>query len=253
MMTRAARWAVAISMAAGLVIHGGTAGAQDASCSDVTVGAGGVELLTRGPTSIGPVAISLPAGTYRLVMSSTDPAHMPGFQGDQTNERWNFVLDNGYASPITPDLPTDQTSATYDMGVADLAAASSLTFVHHGVPPSADSVFPSVTFQCVTPPPTTAAPTTVPVTPAPSVSVLDTSTTAPATTVPTTTVPTTAAPTTAAPTTAPPVSTGDVDSEELPRTGGTTNLFFVGVGLAAAGAVVLGASRRLNSLGVMDD
>jgi len=234
------RLVAVVTIATGLTLAGGSVAAQDASCTDVSVGHGGIELLTRGPVSIGPIAISLPAGTYRLIMTSADPGHMPNHQENQVNERWNFVLDNGYSSPITPDLATELTTATYDMGVADLAAASSLTFIHHGVAPSADSVYPSVVFQCVAPPPTT---TTAPPTTEPPVTVADTSTTA----APTTTPPPTA------PTTAPPTSEGEVNSEELPRTGTTTNLLLLGLGLAAAGTLVLEVSRCLNSVGATDD
>lgn len=136
-----------------------SASAQQAGCADVTV-SGEAKLDTAGSATIGPVPAPLSAGQYRIVMHSADPGHIAGHQTDQQHEQWSFRLDSGYGSPITPDLADGLTNASFDMGVVTLAEAASITFVHHGVAPSRDSVLPSVSFSCVQPTtPTSAAPT----------------------------------------------------------------------------------------------
>ena len=104
----------AVVMLGASMAAGGFAAAQQADCADVTVNPG-QDLVTRGVSTIGPIQINVPAGTYRIVMVSTDVGHAPGHQEDQQNERWSFTLDSGYSSPITPDLATEVTTATFDM------------------------------------------------------------------------------------------------------------------------------------------
>ena len=229
--------AVGMVVAATMTI-GGTASAQNATCDDATVSSS-ADLITRGPTNIGPVSVVIPAGRYRLVMTSTDPGHRPGHQPEQLNERWSFSLDNGYSSPITPDLPTDVTSAVYDMGVVEMAAASSLTFLHHGVMPSADSVQPSVTFRCeAAPPTTTEAPTTTVEAPTTTIEALTTTTpvTEGGNVDPTSSV---APETSAVKSTEATTTTVVVASSELPRTGGNPSFVWMGLLLVTVGGVFI--------------
>jgi LPXTG-motif cell wall-anchored protein len=243
-------WSVMIAVAVSLSVGIGGAAAQevtqpgaasDLQCVDVTVDGPG-DLNTRGPTTLGPIAVSLPAGRYRLLMTSTDIHHAPGHQPGQLAERWSVTLDNGYSSPVTPDLATEDISAVFDMGVVELGAASALTFVHHGIAPSPDSVHPSITFRCE---PVLTSTTSTTSTTATSTTVATTTTAVPS---PSTTTTTEAPPvtrggdiapstTTATPTTV--VSTGD----NLPRTGGNLSLLWMGLLLLAAGGVFVVVGR----------
>jgi LPXTG-motif cell wall-anchored protein len=229
---KSARWAAAVVvMAATVVVMAGSGvGAQQADCTDVTVSPS-VDLVTRGVSTIGPIQVNVAAGRYRLIMTSADPGHVAGHQTEQQHESWSFTLDNGFSSPITPDLSDELTSATYDMGVADLSVASSITFVHHGVAPSPDSVHPTVTFRCEAAPATTTTASTT----APPPTVADVSTTvAPETTVVQTTAVET---TTAAPATT--VPDGTVKNNELPRTGSNESVLWMGLLLLTVGGVFL--------------
>ena len=228
---------------AGTVLVAGTAGAQEAGCSNVVV-APSIDLVTRGVSTIGPIQIDLPAGRYRLAMSSVDAGHEPDHQSDQLSERWSFTLDNGYSSPITPDLATESKSATFDMGAVDLVAATSITFVHHGVAPSADSVRPSITFQCE--PPTTATTTTTSTTTSTTTTTSTSTTTEPTPTVAevTTTAPpeteTTAVTTEVTTTTTP----GSVKANDtLPRTGSNESILWMGLLLLTVGGVFIVVSK----------
>ena len=183
--------------------------AADQVCRDVAVSPG-ERLVSRGPTKLGPMRLELPAGRYRILMTSADNGHEAGYQVDQTHERWSFRLDSGYRSPITPDLAETAKVATFDMGTVDLKATWTITFRHHGAAPVADSVVPSVLFVCDDGPVSTAPPTTL----APSTS-------GPASTAPLTTGPLTTGPQTTGPQTTAPQTTGGATSEPLITTDAT--------------------------------
>lgn len=227
---------VALAVVFGVLSIGTATSSAQSSCSDVHV-APGVILVTPTPT-FGPHPVSVPAGTYRLIVTSFDLGHAPGIQLDQTNEIWSFTTDTGYTSPRTPDLPDALTSETYDLGEATFASdISSITFNQWGVLPSYDSVRPEILFQCVSSASTTAPPTTV----------------APTTAAPTTTSPGAVAPTTVAPTTTegvvlptsvvPAPTTPPETGGTLPRTGSNTVLAWGGLGLLAVGAVWMFTGR----------
>ena len=222
---------------------------EPVECVDVSVNFddAGLGALSKGQTTLGPLSLDLSAGTYDVVLISSDPTHAPGAFTDQQNESWFIVLDNGYTSPKTPDIPDAELSVTVVVENVDLGAATAVTAVWAGQAPSHDSVHAAVTFRCAAPvvtttttsstaPPTTiassttaaetttttsastttAAPTTIaaPTTTsaAPTTVAGTGSTIAPTTAAPTTTAApaTTAAPTTAAPTTAAPATIASV-------------------------------------------
>ncbi len=186
----------------GATLTGSPAGAVD--CASVTVAPGDRLLANKAPVG-GPYSIDLPAGEYRLVVSSTDSHHADGAL-TQEYEIWYFTLDSGFTSPVTPDLPDELVTLQFDLGVFTIAASTSITF-HHGVQgPGAQSVTPAVQFVCAQTPDTTVPETTAPETTAPE-------TTAPETTAPETTAPDTTAPDTTAPDASAAPTTAPVDSQ----------------------------------------
>jgi len=233
--------------------------------------------LRKQNTSIGPVAIDLPAGVYDIVMTSFDPTHGPGLFVDQLNESWFFTLDNGYTSPTTPDFGDSEPGVSILVPSVALDAATAVTAQWAGVLPSSDSVHATVSFTCArqtiptTAPTTTAGATTSPTTAAPATSstVPQSSTTVAASTstvdpgASSTTMaallPTTMAPTTQL--TSPPttVKVGEIggtteQNPELAFTGMKINLAIGGISLVAAGfgLITLGAytDRRRVELAV---
>ena len=74
------------------------------------------------------VAYDIPAGTYELILVSTDSGKR---KTDQTDERWRAVFSEGSASEYTPDLPdglpppivtSDGGTVTFDEAVDSVTA-----------------------------------------------------------------------------------------------------------------------------------
>jgi len=225
--------------------------------------------LRSNNTSIGPVAIALPAGVYDIVMTSSDPTHGPGLFVDQLNESWFFTLDNGYVSPTTPDFGDAELGVSILVPGVTLGAATEITAQWAGQLPSADSVHATAAFTCArqTIPSTTSTAVAVSTSTvvAQSSTTVAASTSLPATTtsvVPSTTTPssTTAAallPTTMAPPTQPSTTT---PTDAIGEIGGTTEenleeLAFTGIkiNLAISGALLIAAGFGLVVFGSYSD
>jgi len=158
-------------------------GASNGGCGTYSYSFTGTRLINDGiSTSAGPFAIDLPAGTYDITMMSNENHPYPTYQTEQTQEQWVFVLDNGYVSPPTNDVPNELTDIVTRVGAVELAAAKSITVRHLGeggvnsvnvecvgFTPTAVSVLPPATTVAVAttetpailPPATTAEPAAV--------------------------------------------------------------------------------------------
>ncbi|MGH1490320.1 MAG: hypothetical protein ACRBK7_13170 [Acidimicrobiales bacterium] len=91
------------------------------------------------------VQADLACSRYRMVLRSIDEQHRAGYQLDQTEERWYLegVDAEGhvvYRSPTTPDLPADQTEASFEVASADLDDVVSFRARHLRARNSADSI-----------------------------------------------------------------------------------------------------------------
>ena len=125
--------------AASLVLTGtallGTAATAGASggCGEYSFGFEGTRLLNDGISdSAGPFSIELPAGTYTVTTESFDDhAAHPG-QVEQTAEQWYIVLDSGYVSPLTSDVPEDGNFVADTFANQTIEASSSITLRHRG-------------------------------------------------------------------------------------------------------------------------
>ena len=241
---RVLRGLVPIAIGSGLLLAGVTPTVAQESCSDITIEFN-VRLVDPAPKAGAVIAVDIPAGTYDIVLVSSDPGH-PGAP-DQPDETWALVLD-GYTSPSAPDLPTElvSQSATVASGV-ELAGSSTAQAIHTGGSVTAGSVeATSALLVCqsvLTTTTTTAAPTTT------TTAEPTTTTAAPTTTQPTPTteeevLATTLVPPTTSPPTTAPTGTG---TEELARTGASMSLTLTLLGgalIAAGTALVAGAYRR---------
>ena len=218
-----------LSLVAGLiatVAMPASAAADDACVESVLTPSD--QLIGNRIPVIGPYDVAVPAGDYRIVVTSSDLQHLEADPPFQPAETWFFATDSGYVSPVTPDLPDDEFSITIDLGVLTIPETSKITFFHAQEQPGAHSVTPSVSFLCpadggptstttpeTTIPDTTVPDTTVPDTTLPETTVPETTspeTTVPASTAPETTVPATTAPETSAPATPPATSAPGVVS-----------------------------------------
>ncbi|MGI9608319.1 MAG: hypothetical protein ACR2P0_19470 [Acidimicrobiales bacterium] len=252
--TPAARIAKAVApllIALGLVIvlaaQASAQVAQPGECGTHSFGFTGTRLINDGiSNAAGPFAIELPAGRYDVVMKSHDNHPTADYQPDQTEEQWYFVLDSGYTSPFTVDVPSDaETSVTHVTGV-EIEAATTITVRHR-----AFGSVNSVNVVCVgfTPAEVIAGPATTVAAVAPD----DSTTSIPPASVAPTVAPTTATPATATTTT---VATAVASQVERPAqlavTGptGTHGLLLLGLALIASGlaaTIASGPTSRLRN------
>lgn len=107
----------------------------------------------QGGAFIGPVAVSVPAGSYNLSTMSYED-HIGSNDPTQDNETWYFEGYNQsgdvvYTSPVTTDIPDDENYAFDDFGVVVIPELHAIRWVHNAYPdPSYQSVFPScIQFQ----------------------------------------------------------------------------------------------------------
>lgn len=113
----------------------GTAAPAGASgpCGDYSFGFQGTRLINDGiSNSAGPFAIQLPAGTYDIVMQSHDAHDEHPGQVEQTQEEWYFVLDSGYVSPFTIDVPEDANTSMTAASAQAIGNSASITLHHRG-------------------------------------------------------------------------------------------------------------------------
>lgn len=152
--------AALLLLAAGLVVaSAGAIGASVDGCGEYSFGFTGTRLIHDGTSdSAGPFSIDLPAGTYDITMWSGDNHPTADYQVEQTNEQWYFLLDNGYQSPPTIDIPANGTATTTAVSQVSLEAATAISVHHIGI-----GGVNSVNVECVGfTPSVIATPTTVP-------------------------------------------------------------------------------------------
>ena len=151
----------------GLSSLGATPLGAQSSCGEYSFGFPGTRLLNDGISeTAGPYTIELPPGTYDVTMRSHD-AHDQHPGQLQNAEQWYFVLDSGYTSPRTPDIPDDENIVSLTVPGQRIDASTSITVRHNGTGSinSVDVVcvgFTSVPTTTTTVPSATSAPTETP-------------------------------------------------------------------------------------------
>lgn len=190
-------------------------------------------LIAPSPTTAGPFSVSVPAGTYDIVVWSwlgleDYPTHV--------DERWYFTTDSGYTSPLTTDASPELVTANV-FSNQTLGATTSIT-VHHSKPGAAEpnSVHPlCIGFRTVSAPQTTSVETTTTV--AETTTAETTTTTTVQVAGPTTT--TVAETTTTVASAAEPAQLALTGASEL-----SMSLGLAGAALTLAGVATLMAARR---------
>lgn len=111
----------------------GTLAAASGSCGEFSFGFEGTRLLNDGISeSAGPFPILLPAGTYDLIMVSSDDHTSRQFHGEQPAEQWYVELDSGWSSPLSDDLPDDRDSIVTTHAQQQIPASTAITVRHLG-------------------------------------------------------------------------------------------------------------------------
>lgn len=104
----------------------------------------GINLLNNGNNdTAGPFDVDIEAGTYNIVVQSFDNHDAQADLGlaPQPEEQFHIVLDSGYRSPATNDVPADENTATTVFRDQTVEASTSLTLEHTRVG-NINSVFP---------------------------------------------------------------------------------------------------------------
>ena len=100
-------------------------------------------LLNNGvDDTAGPFDVDLEAGTYTIVVVSTDDHDVQVGIAEQPEEQFYLVLDSGYRSPATNDVPADANTVTTVFTNQTIDASSSLV-LEHVRQGNVNSVFPS--------------------------------------------------------------------------------------------------------------
>ena len=91
----------------------------------------------------GPFEVDIEAGTYDIIVQSFDTHDVQSEIGigTQPEEQFHIVLDSGYRSPATNDIPDDVNTATTVFRGQTVEASSTLTLEHLDVG-GINSVFP---------------------------------------------------------------------------------------------------------------
>lgn len=107
-----------------------------------------IGLNTLGPNTTDPVAIDLPNGEYRLVLTSTDPNHNFRGQPRQPDERW--ILEGldadgvvGFTSAATRDLPDALDEIIVDVGIVTVTDIVSVRAQHAKISDMGNSIIPT--------------------------------------------------------------------------------------------------------------
>lgn len=152
------------------------AGAQN-GCGTYSYGFAGTRLLNDGiSTSAGPFAATIPAGTYTVTLVSHDHHDTQVDIPSQTGEQYHVVLDSGYVSPPSNDIPDTATTITTTFTRQVISASTTISVKHAGAPGinSVDVLCVGFTPEAVAEPVTEDAPTPdLPATPPPTVPPLE--------------------------------------------------------------------------------
>ena len=134
-LTPKKRLAAAALIALGTVLLPVAPAAAATSCGEYSYGFEGTRLLNDGISdSAGPFAIDLPAGTYTVTLVSSDHHSTQTTSQSQLAEQYVVVLDSGYVSPPSADIPDSVDSVTTTHVGQVIDASSAISVRHLGLP-----------------------------------------------------------------------------------------------------------------------
>lgn len=118
--------------AAGLPALASPLGATE-GCGTYSFGFEGTRLLNDGISdSAGPFPVDLPGGVYTVTLIAHDHHDTQVGVPTQPGEQFFVVLDSGYASPLSSDVPDDETLTTTVFSSQQIEASTSIRVQHGG-------------------------------------------------------------------------------------------------------------------------
>lgn len=113
---------------------GGSLGAQS-GCGTYSFDFEGTRLLNDGiSNSAGPFDIEMPAGTYTVTLVAYDFHDTQVDVGTQPGEQFHVILDSGYVSGDSIDIPDDENTTTTTFTNQVIADSTQITVEHGGMP-----------------------------------------------------------------------------------------------------------------------
>lgn len=115
-----------------LALLGSPAGAAD-GCGTYSFGFDGTRLLNDGiSNSAGPFAADIPTGTYTVTLVSHDHHDTQVDIPSQLAEQYHVVLDSGYVSPASSDIPDTANNMTTTFAGQQIDASAEISVRHVG-------------------------------------------------------------------------------------------------------------------------
>ena len=113
---------------------GGSLGAQT-GCGTYSFDFDGTRLLNDGISNrAGPFDIEMPAGTYTVTLVASDHHDTQVGVGTQPGEQFHVILDSGYVSGDSIDIPDDENTTTTTFVDQVIGESRQITVEHGGVP-----------------------------------------------------------------------------------------------------------------------
>jgi len=152
-----------------LTILATPAGADD-GCGTLSFSFAGTRLLNDGiSNSAGPFRVDIPAGVYTVTLIASDNHDSQIDAESQSGEQYHVVLDSGYVSPASIDIPDDANTSKTVISSQVIEQSNSISVRHGGAPGinSVDVVCVGFTPVAPAPEPAPEPATPEPVTPGP--------------------------------------------------------------------------------------
>ena len=108
------------------------AGAQG-GCGEISFSFDGTRLLNDGiSNTAGPFPAEIPAGEYTVTLIAADEHDTQVGVASQSGEQYRVVLDSGYISPLSTDIPDDVNSSTTVFNGQQIGESTSISVEHGG-------------------------------------------------------------------------------------------------------------------------
>jgi len=102
-------------------------------CGELSFSFDGTRLLNDGISNIaGPFAADIPAGTYTVTLIASDQHDEQVDVPSQDGEQYHVVLDSGYVSPASTDIPDDANTSTTVISGQVIAQSNAISVRHGG-------------------------------------------------------------------------------------------------------------------------
>ena len=116
-----------------LVAFAAAPAAAQGGCGEISFSFDGTRLLNDGiSNSAGPFPADIAAGLYTVTLIAADEHDAQVGIESQTGEQYRVVLDSGYTSPLSIDIPDDVNSTTTVFDAQQIGESTAISVEHGG-------------------------------------------------------------------------------------------------------------------------